>query len=650
MFTLAVFLGRLTVMDGTSLSLVWPAAGVATLWFAVQRGAGTRTLDVTALALITFTVNALTGAAPLLAMCFVAANLVQVAVFHVLLGRWEPALWGAGGTEPLTGSRQLARVLLAALVATAAGALLGPTSVGVLTGHWSWLTTAVWMTRNTVSVVLIVGLGLRVGYLLAAHRRQRAAARAGGREPVTLPFQRLDGARRLELALLLAASAGGYLLAFHVLETLPIAFPLIALTVWAALRFDTTIVVVHDFAVGVAAVLFTLSGHGPFAFVASDSTRALVVQGFVGLVAVIGLALALGRDEREVLLHKVRRQAAEAVERTGHVEVLARVARQLYTSEDVRADICAAAREVSGADMVYLLEPDGLGNLVSTAADGVQVPPLTFNLDGEPSLTVRAFRGGKLFFVGDVAQRTDASERVARGLGVAAAAWQPVLTGAEQAIGVLALAWHRPVSALPGHVPAMLETLASEAAAAIERGDLLVRLATAAGRDALTQLANRGRWDEAAAAEIARATRYGMPLTFALVDLDHFKRYNDTRGHLAGDALLRDFAAAAAGQLRDVDTLARWGGEEFALALPGCTAAEALAVAERIRACVPHAQTCTVGIAQWSSGQSADDALHAADRALYRGKSIGRNVSVIAGADTGDDAPAEERVNEVRTP
>ncbi|WP_432507225.1 GGDEF domain-containing protein [Kineococcus arenarius] len=633
-FTVAVFLGRLTVMDGTSLSLVWPAAGVATLWFAVQRGAGTRYVDYAALGSITFTVNALTGASALLSLCFVAANVVQVAVFHALLHRWEPSLWGAGGTQPLTGTRQLARMLLAALAATGAGALFGPTAVGVLTGHWSALTTAVWMTRNTVSVVLIMGLGLRVGYLIAARERARAAERAGSREPVALPFQHLHGARRVELAVLLAASVAGYLLVFHVLETLPIAFPLIALTVWAALRFDTAIVVVHDFAVGVAAVLFTLSGHGPFAFVASDSTRALVVQAFVGLVAVIGVTLALGRDEREVLLHRVRRQAAEADERTAHVEVLAAVARQLYTSDDVRADICAAARQVSGADMAYLLEPDGCGNLVTTAAaaspDGPQVPPVTFSLDGEPSLTVRAFRGHELVFVGDVAEHAGTSQRVVQGLRIAAAAWQPVHTGAEQAIGVLALAWHRPVAALQQHLPAMLQTLASEAGAAIERGDLLVRLAGAVGRDALTGLANRMRWDETATAEIARAARHGLPLTFALIDLDHFKRYNDTCGHLAGDALLRDFAAAAAGHLRDVDTLARWGGEEFAMALPGCTATDAVAVADRVRASVPHAQTCTIGIAQWQPGQDVDDVLAAADRALYRGKSTGRDVSVIA--------------------
>ncbi|MCE0535373.1 response regulator [Kineosporia rhizophila] len=314
-FAVAVFLGRLTVAEGTNLSLVWPAAGVAAVWFAAQRQAGTRRLDYALLAVLTFVINLGTGASPLLALCFAGANVVQVGLLHHLLRRWNPKLWGTGGDEPLTGMQQLFGLLTASVVATAAGGVLGPLAVGVITGNWSVLPAVVWMVRNTVSVVLFLGLGLRVGYLISAHRSVRASGEAsfgGSGRAVLLPFMRLNGARRLELAVLVAISVAAYVLVFVVLPELPIAFPLLALTVWAALRFDTTIVVVHDFLAGAAAVVFTLAGHGPFTLVEDYATRALIVQAFVGLVAVVGLALALGRDEREVLLFQVHQRAREA--------------------------------------------------------------------------------------------------------------------------------------------------------------------------------------------------------------------------------------------------------------------------------------------------------------------------------------------------
>ncbi len=181
-------------------------------------------------------------------------------------------------------------------------------------------------------------------------------------------------------------SVTAYLLVFVLSSQLPIAFVLITLPVWAALRFDTTIVVVHNFVAGVAAVVFTLAGSGPFASVADYAVRALIVQMFVGVVALVGLALALGRDERELLLAQVRSHAREADERAEHVEVLARLARQLSTSDDVRTDICVAARQITGADMAYLFEPGGDDELVtaaSSAGEGIEVPPVAFSLNSD---------------------------------------------------------------------------------------------------------------------------------------------------------------------------------------------------------------------------------------------------------------------------
>ncbi|WP_298992843.1 diguanylate cyclase domain-containing protein [uncultured Pseudokineococcus sp.] len=647
-FAAAVLAGRLTVMDGTSLSLVWPAAGVAAVWFAVQRRAGTLVLDVAALALITFVLNRATGTSGALAGCFVAANLLQVTLVQALLHRWAPDLWGAGGRRPLTGTRHLIALLGAAAVASAGGALVGVVGAGLLTGQWSALTAAVWLVRNSVSLVLGLTVGLRVGYLATAWRSGRRGAGAVP-APVMraeLPWQRLGRAGAGELSGLLVVSGVAYLVIFDVLQTLPIAFPLLVVTVWAALRFDTTVVALHSLAVGVLAVVFTLGGDGPFAFVDDDALTALLVQAFVGMVAVLALVLALGRDERQVLLGQVRAQAAEADQRTEHARVLAGAARLLHTSAQVRTDICRAAQQITGADLVHLLEPDGAGNITTTASTGANTTPATFALDGEPSLTARAFRTGRAHFLADVRQAPHLSAPVRHLAGFASAAWQPVRSHRQESLGVLTLVWHRPLAALPDHVPPMLETLASEAAAAVEREDLLARLAQAADHDPLTGLVNRRRWDTATATETARARRSGQPLTMAIVDLDHFKAYNDTHGHLAGDELLRAFAHAATAQLRDIDVLARWGGEEFALALPGCTPQQALAVAARIHAAVPAGQTCTIGLARWTPGEDAAQVMRRADAALYAGKNGGRDTTVTAP----DPLPRQTRPTLTPTP
>ncbi|WP_380170448.1 PAS domain S-box protein [Kineococcus sp. DHX-1] len=335
-FAVAVLLGRATVMDGTSLSLVWPAAGVAVVWFAAQRSAGTVRLDLALLSVTTFVLNAVTGASPALAVCFVGANVLQVLVFGVLFARWCPRAWGAGGREPLTGVGQLMRLLAAAVVATGAGALLGPTAVWALSGTWSWVTTLVWMTRNTASILLLASAGFRVGCLLSARRARSGAA--GGHEDVVAPVRLPRGWQRVELLALSVCAAGAYALVFVVYDGLPVAFPLIALAVWAALRFDTTVVLVLDVAMGVAAVALTLTGHGPFALIADDATRAIVVQLYVAMLAVVGLALAMSRDERDVLLASMALSTAAS-------ERLAVEAATLRAEAEARGELTAAVLE-----------------------------------------------------------------------------------------------------------------------------------------------------------------------------------------------------------------------------------------------------------------------------------------------------------------
>jgi diguanylate cyclase (GGDEF)-like protein len=152
-----------------------------------------------------------------------------------------------------------------------------------------------------------------------------------------------------------------------------------------------------------------------------------------------------------------------------------------------------------------------------------------------------------------------------------------------------------------------------------------------AHEDALTGVVNRRRLDETLPIELARAQRLGYPLSVAMLDLDFFKRFNDRRGHGAGDLLLRETAQSWRRQLRPTDVLARYGGEEFTLVLPSCDSDQADQLIERLRPLMPERQTFSAGIAIWNGQDNADELLRTADIALLQAKRTGRNRTVIAG-------------------
>ena len=115
-----------------------------------------------------------------------------------------------------------------------------------------------------------------------------------------------------------------------------------------------------------------------------------------------------------------------------------------------------------------------------------------------------------------------------------------------------------------------------------------------------------------------------------LIDIDHFKAYNDQYGHPQGDKLLQHAAQAWSAQLRATDLLARVGGEEFAVLLPGCPIDQAPLVAERLRTAMPDPQTCSLGAVTWDQLASASELYQAADDALYHAKRDGRNQTQVA--------------------
>jgi diguanylate cyclase (GGDEF)-like protein/PAS domain S-box-containing protein len=163
-----------------------------------------------------------------------------------------------------------------------------------------------------------------------------------------------------------------------------------------------------------------------------------------------------------------------------------------------------------------------------------------------------------------------------------------------------------------------------------QRAVLIAKLQRLALTDELTELANRRAWQESLEREVARARRHAEPLCVAMLDLDHFKRFNDTNGHQAGDQLLRDLAHTWRAQLRAGDVLARYGGEEFALAFRASSLQTAAAALERIRVVVPRQQTCSAGLAEFDGSESAEQLVGRADAALYDAKARGRDRTVVA--------------------
>jgi diguanylate cyclase (GGDEF)-like protein len=157
--------------------------------------------------------------------------------------------------------------------------------------------------------------------------------------------------------------------------------------------------------------------------------------------------------------------------------------------------------------------------------------------------------------------------------------------------------------------------------------------------DGLTGVPNRRAWDEALGREVAAARRAGTPLVVGLIDLDFFKKFNDTYGHQAGDMLLTEAAAAWRARLREADLLARYGGEEFGVIVTGLPVAEALAVVERLRAGTPSGQTFSAGLARWDGRESPEELVRRADLALYRAKETGRDRIVTTDVDPSNEVP-----------
>jgi diguanylate cyclase (GGDEF)-like protein len=224
----------------------------------------------------------------------------------------------------------------------------------------------------------------------------------------------------------------------------------------------------------------------------------------------------------------------------------------------------------------------------------------------------------------------------------------PMIVGAR-VVGVIELTSSHPYE-VPASALSLVETLASHAGTAIEAARLHARTEELTQVDALTRLFNRRRLESDLDRECKRSRRYDRPLTFCMLDVDHFKRFNDRHGHRRGDEVLEEVGRLLHDGVRSSDSAYRYGGEEFGLLLRETTLGSAVALCERLRGRIAtrfagsQQITASFGVAALGEGmQSPADFLDAADRALYQAKSAGRNRVIAAtGAVANGDATASQ--------
>jgi diguanylate cyclase (GGDEF)-like protein len=365
---------------------------------------------------------------------------------------------------------------------------------------------------------------------------------------------------------------------------------------------------------GIAGLHYTAMAAATFHQVMASSGAQLGNVGGASLVVLLGIGAA-------VMLAVLLGGAAADRRRAALATDLARVselARDLARGGDARRRTCDAVLELAGADLVVLLERDDKRRLAVSAA--------TRELDNEDAeelaadpLAVATAGGGPAAFLGEA----EPGSAIAM-LGGRSALFETLALDGR-AIGAVTVVWAGRRRAAGERLESLLGMLTAEAAIAIDREDLLARLDHLARRDELTGLVNRRVFGEEMDLALAAAREGDKPLSLVMLDLDDFKGFNDSRGHQAGDRLLRSAAAAWQTVLRDADTIARYGGDEFIAILPDCDEEAALKTAERLRSAVPEGISCSAGVATWDGRQSSAQLIGAADDRLYRAKGLGRD-------------------------
>jgi two-component system cell cycle response regulator len=347
---------------------------------------------------------------------------------------------------------------------------------------------------------------------------------------------------------------------------------------------------------------------------------------------------------------ELKRAKEDAESRRKVVDILHEVTGDLASEEiyHILARRVARALNLSRCSVILAKPGDSVG-IVATAFDDPGLRHFEIHLDRYPEIRM-ALETKQPVLVEDLEKsEIHASVRrewSARGIQmpIRSVIVLPFSLGDEEQAGVFFLRRMATEPALDQEDVEFADTVVKAAVAAIVRAQLLettraenTRLEVLAHTDPLTQTLNRRALTVRLVSEMDRARRYGAELSMLMVDLDHFKKINDSMGHLVGDDVLRELAHLLTESVRSVDFVARYGGEEFVVVLPETQAPGAAKFAERMRERIATTSfvpqhggvrlTASIGVASYPTNEvhTVDDLFARADEALYRAKAEGRN-------------------------
>ena len=401
------------------------------------------------------------------------------------------------------------------------------------------------------------------------------------------------------LVALLREAQGGSTSGYASLLVLPV--------VWVALVGSRRSIV---FVVAALAATLTL----PIAIVGAPSYPSTGLRGvvlltlvaaIVGFVAEYGVRLTRRQGEAEA-------QRARMLDRL--VQTQSAIAMSDFGFEGVLRTVVDEALALTNADAAVVELPDG-DDLVYRAVAGAAVPFAGFRLAAAGSASGYCLANVEALVVVDTETDDRVDRDVCRQVGARSMVVVPLIHAGRPA-GVLKV-----YSAEPNRVGAdearVLGLLGNVIGTGLARAELFATMTEHASTDALTGLSNRRSWDDQLTRAIAHAERTHETLSVALCDVDGLKELNDRQGHAAGDALLRAIAESWRADARAADLIARIGGDEFAILLPGADEVAAHDVVRRLIAALPAGASVSFGIAEWDLREDALDLMTRADLRMY---------------------------------
>ncbi|HLF76621.1 MAG TPA: sensor domain-containing diguanylate cyclase [Dehalococcoidia bacterium] len=379
--------------------------------------------------------------------------------------------------------------------------------------------------------------------------------------------------------------------------------------------------------------------RGPIERSSDTVQRVTVVAAILAAVAAAVGAFIMSRRQQSLMA-----TTGTLTRRNEQFRALYNVFSEINDTLSIRYVVRTTLQEALGllaADVVVLrlLSGDDLHVAGSLTAEGAEVEGLSTVQLGE-GLMGRAAKRGKTFRIDSNAEsQMSEGQRLE---GVQAGIAVPLIVGAR-VVGTLAC-WSKHRNAFAADDEQILEMMASQVATALAAADVTETNERRAYHDALTGLPNRRQLAEDIPGQLADMAGNRRPAAFAMVDIDHFKRFNDEFGHRVGDITLQRVASVLRASIREGDSIYRYGGEEFLIVFADVSGATALRLAERVRAAVQAtpltgesleplgALTISIGVSVMPDETSdVGEAIGLADKAMYQSKEAGRNqVSTLA--------------------